>query len=167
MPTAAKVLVWIVGVIALVGAIAAFVMFGPPGFAERIAEPSYCATCHIMKPQYVSFQQGPHSELDSCNDCHLPNTGFVRHWVADAFVGMRDVIYWNLNIIPERIEATEMSRRWIEENCRRCHADVITDVHPPAGRRCWECHREVYHESPGAQSPLGTQKQPSAWEDER
>lgn len=152
MSTALKVVLIVLGVLVLLGAIAAFVMFGPPNYAEKLAEPEFCASCHVMDPMYASYVNSAHGTVtESCNDCHLPNDGFIRHWTADAFVGMRDLVKFNLNIIPEFIRVHPRSVRWIDENCRRCHDDVITEIHPPAGKQCWDCHREVQHDIAGRQ----------------
>lgn len=139
------VLASILGALVVLGGVAAFVMFGPPHVAERLARPSFCASCHIMKPQYEAFQGSVHSGLGSCNDCHLPNTGFVRHWTADAYVGTRDLLEFNLDFgIPPYLKAKPMSKRWIEENCRRCHRTAVSHMQTQ-GKYCWECHREMYH----------------------
>lgn len=138
----------ILGVLAVLGLIAIWVMFLPPfHVAERFAEPEFCASCHVMEPQYAAWEAGSHNHLDSCNDCHLPNTGFVRHYAAEAFVGVRDLVEFNLNMIPEQITARERSRGWIEENCIRCHGDLTEPIHSQEeSRRCWECHRELFHD---------------------
>jgi cytochrome c nitrite reductase small subunit len=160
----AKVLIGIAIAFVALATIAAFVLFGPPAYAEKIAEPEFCRRCHVMDPQYNSYRRGSHSHLESCNDCHLPNDSFVRHWFWDGVVGVRDLVEFNLNLIPEHIEAKPRSQEWLEENCRRCHEDVISEIHPPAGKRCWECHRELYHDFDGREDPA--LRQPT-WEDER
>lgn len=143
----ARVALIVAAVFVVTGAIGAFVMFGPPHVAATFAEPTFCASCHIMENQYEAFEASVHSRLDSCNDCHLPNTGFVRHYAAEAFVGARDLLYWNLNRIPEHIEARERSRHWIQENCVRCHRLLLGALHPAVEDRwCWECHRQIYHD---------------------
>lgn len=153
----------VLAVFVALGAVAAFVMFGPPNLAATFAEPTFCASCHIMEPQFQAFEASTHGRLDSCNDCHLPNTGFVRHYAAEAFVGIRDLLYWNTNRIPEHIESRERSKGWIQENCVRCHDRVLGAAHPPTqDRYCWECHRQVYHDyelmdDPQARRPI--------WED--
>lgn len=145
-----RILLVLFGVLVVAGAVGVFVMFGPPKVAERIARPEFCRSCHVMEPQYLSYVRGSHAEVvESCNDCHLPNDSFVRHWVADAFVGIRDVVEWNLDLVPDYIEAKPRSEGWIQENCRRCHGDLNQHVVLPEGRRCWDCHRQVQHQIHG------------------
>lgn len=143
-----RIALWTLGIIAAVGLIAAWVMFLPPfKVAEQFAEPEFCASCHVMEAQYEAWQSSSHGHLESCNDCHLPNTGFVRHYAAEAFVGTRDLVEFNLNMIPEQITARERSRGWIKENCIRCHDDLTDPIHTNEQERwCWNCHRELYHD---------------------
>lgn len=143
--TRRTLLIVIIAIVAL-GAIAAFVMFGPPNVGEQFAKPEFCRRCHVMEPQYVAYRKSPHRSLESCNDCHLPNDSFVRHWFWDAVVGVRDVVKFNLGLVPEHIVALDRSKDWVEENCEDCHSEVISDIHPPSGKRCWECHRGLYHD---------------------
>lgn len=150
MSTARKVVLYVLGLFAIAAALGAFIMFGPPGLAETIARPEFCRSCHIMEPQYRSYVMSPHGDAtESCNDCHLPNDSFVRHWVADAFVGTRDLIEWNLAIFPEYIRVKPRSERWLTENCHRCHGDLVAHVAIPDDTHCWDCHRNVQHQTYG------------------
>lgn len=122
-------------------ALAAFVMFGPPG--ETLESPEFCAGCHIMRTQYDAWVVSAHSDL-LCVDCHLPpKEQFVRHWFWKGVTGMRDVWEFNTNQIPERIEASQETREWLAENCVRCHGELT--AHMTVNRDCWECHRILYH----------------------
>lgn len=136
-------------IVAAIGLIALWVMFLPPfHVAEKFAEPEFCDSCHVMDPQYAGWKASSHNHLDSCNDCHLPNTGFVRHYAAEAFVGTRDLVEFNFNMIPEHIEARERTRNWVQENCIACHGELVDPVHASVSdRRCWECHQELYHDT--------------------
>lgn len=143
----ARVLLVVVIAVFLLAGVVAFVMFGPPRVAERFAEPEFCASCHVMEPQFAAYQAGSHDHVDSCNDCHLPNDGFVRHYFWEGIVGVRDLVEFNLNMIPEHIRVRERSRDWIEENCLRCHREAVSTAMMSEGRRCWQCHQELYHDS--------------------
>ena len=143
---AGRIALIVLGVLVVLGAVAFFVMFGPPHLAEQFAEPEFCASCHVMEPQFAAFQQSRHRWLESCHDCHLPHGNVVSYYFWEGVVGARDLLYWNIGRIPEHITARERSRVWIDDNCRRCHSDVITGTHPEPDRMCWECHREAYHD---------------------
>lgn len=147
-----KVLLWVLGVLVVLAAVGIFLMFGPPHFAERFAEPSFCGTtCHEMDYVYTSFLEEEHAELETCNDCHLPNdpgaAGFVEHYGWEAVVGVRDLVKHSVGAIPEDIEARDRSLDWALENCRRCHDDDIDDDHGEDEEFCWDCHDDVFHEA--------------------
>lgn len=137
---------WSVGVVVLLALIAVVVMFGPPRVADRIARPSFCASCHEMDPWYEGFRAAEHSTLPSCNDCHLPNESATRYYAWEAVLGARDVTAHLIGRIPDRIEARSRSRSWIVVNCRRCHDDEIEADHGEEETYCWECHDDVYHD---------------------
>lgn len=146
-----RVLLIASGILVALLAVYLFVMFGPPGVAERISKPTFCATCHNMRPELAAFRRGAHAKLASCNDCHLPNTNAVSHWFWDGVFGVKDLVRYNLGTFaqqPANIEATDITRRMIQENCRRCHARLVSHV-DVAGRECWSCHREMYHRQTG------------------
>ncbi len=56
---------------------------------------------------------------------------------------------------PQVIFIKEEGREVVQENCIRCHIDVITDYklkrktnsyhNYREGRKCWECHRHTPH----------------------
>jgi cytochrome c nitrite reductase small subunit len=143
---ALRVLAWIALALVVLGAVAAFVMFAPPfHLAERFARPEFCASCHNMQPELQAMRSSVHADLGSCNDCHLPNDDAVSHFFWDGVFGTRDLIeFYGLGRAPYDARATGLSRRIIENNCRRCHSDVVRHV-DVSGRQCWDCHRVMYH----------------------
>jgi len=50
---------------------------------------------------------------------------------------------------PQVIRLSQAAVPVVEENCRRCHAEVIEEVasavHEAGDLRCWDCHRQVPH----------------------
>jgi cytochrome c nitrite reductase small subunit len=129
----------------------AFTMFGPPHVAEKISRPEFCVSCHNMRPEYDAFQRSPHQSLDSCNECHLPNDSPVRHWFWDGVFGIKDWTKFNLAAYPQQpdsIQATAITRRMIQSNCERCHAELVGHINI-AGRQCWDCHRSLRHRQTG------------------
>lgn len=134
------------GVLALIAAVGLIVMFGPPRVADRIARPSFCASCHEMAPWNDGFRAAEHSQLSSCNDCHLPNDSAFRHYAWEAVLGVRDITTHITGRIPARIRARERSRTWIAANCIRCHDDEIDADHGDDKEYCWDCHDDVFHD---------------------
>jgi cytochrome c nitrite reductase small subunit len=54
---------------------------------------------------------------------------------------------------PQVIRATPMAKEAIQENCRRCHENLlhhvslkqVSNIKNPGAPLCWDCHRETPH----------------------
>ena len=53
------------------------------GLSYLSADPKACVNCHIMTPQYDSWQKSSHHTVATCVDCHLPHT-FIPKYIAKA-----------------------------------------------------------------------------------
>lgn len=142
---------WIKGLIVLfliVVAAGLFVSFGPPGLYAKSASPDFCASCHVMESQYETwFHHGSHRGV-RCVDCHLPNDNQVSHATWKGLDGMKDVWLYFSGQVPEKIKLTEHGEKVLQENCRRCHEQIVSMIRED--RRCWECHRRLSHLTTGA-----------------
>jgi cytochrome c nitrite reductase small subunit len=143
-----RILLWIAGALVLIVLIAAFVLFGPPRVADTFAEPEFCGSCHEMEPWLEGFRESDHSDLDSCNDCHLPHDSVVSYYFWEGVVGTRDLVKHAVGAIPETIEPRERTRVWVRDNCLRCHDDEIEEGHTEGREFCSApgCHDDVFHD---------------------
>lgn len=117
--------------------------------------PSTCVNCHIMAPQYATWNHSSHRERASCNDCHVPHNNIVNKYYFKAKDGLRHATMFTLRKEPQVILIKEQGKRVVQDNCLRCHAKLLTDAkvsnysseyqHVRSERPCWECHREVPH----------------------
>jgi len=111
--------------------------------------PETCMNCHVMTTQYVTWQHSSHAGVATCNDCHVPHTSFPAHWAFKAKDGLWHATVFTMRWEPQVIRLSKGAIPVVEENCRRCHAQVIENVclttHQPGDLRCWDCHREVPH----------------------
>lgn len=124
-----------------------FVFFGPPNLYNKTSKPDFCNSCHVMNPQYEAwFMTGLHRNA-ACVDCHLPNTGGIRHFVWKGITGMRDLIMFHTGVYSAKIEISSHGKKVIQENCLRCHESMVS-VMSTDGRNCWSCHRRVNHNFP-------------------
>jgi nitrate/TMAO reductase-like tetraheme cytochrome c subunit len=73
----------VVAVMALVGVVAFAVAF------PITESPSFCLTCHEMKPFHDAWRRGPHAAV-SCMDCHV-DRGLPAHAVH-KFVALQEVV---------------------------------------------------------------------------
>lgn len=118
-------------------------------------DPVACMNCHIMTPQFATWQKSSHARVTTCNDCHVPHDNFVRKYFFKASDGLRHATMFTLRLEPEVIHIKEAGAGVVQENCIRCHyefintSSLVTVTKKQAdhgnGKLCWECHRETPH----------------------
>lgn len=118
-------------------------------------DPKTCVNCHIMAPQYATWNHSAHREVASCNDCHVPHDNVFNTYYFKAKDGMRHASIFTMRAEPQVIFIQEEGQHVVQQNCVRCHEQLITDdkllAHKPDvhqnidDRFCWECHRETPH----------------------
>jgi cytochrome c nitrite reductase small subunit len=113
-----------------------------------------CMNCHVMTTQYVTWQHSSHANVTTCNDCHVPHTSLAAQYGFKAKDGLWHATVFTMRWEPQVIRLSPSAIPVVEDNCRRCHADLIGDVSlavhksgNPSDLRCWECHRDVPHGS--------------------
>ncbi|MGA9116276.1 MAG: cytochrome c nitrite reductase small subunit [Bacteroidota bacterium] len=117
--------------------------------------PETCMNCHVMAPQYATWQRGSHARRAVCNDCHVPHGNPLATYAFKAADGARHSFVFTFRLEPQVIQVKEAGIGVIQENCIRCHTELLSAVSAPApggspdrhggGRLCWECHRETPH----------------------
>lgn len=118
-------------------------------------KPETCTNCHIMAPQYATWNHSSHREVAHCNDCHVPHNNIFNKYYFKAKDGLRHATIFTLKKEPQVIFIHEEGAQVVHDNCIRCHSNLLTDpkllssveAHKTnrEDRRCWECHREVPH----------------------
>lgn len=116
--------------------------------------PETCINCHVMTPQYATWERSSHGRVASCNDCHVPQGNVVEKYFFKASDGLRHATMFTLRMEPQVIRIKEAGKKAVQENCIRCHENQI---HPISLRAvsgkaiekedtyCWNCHRETPH----------------------
>ncbi len=117
--------------------------------------PEACVNCHIMAPQYATWNHSSHRENAHCNDCHVPHNNVFSKYYFKANDGLRHSTLFTLRMERQVIRILEPGARVVQNNCIRCHEELLVDPKLEAsvgmyrgvreGRRCIECHREVPH----------------------
>ena len=107
--------------------------------AGWLANPVFCATCHIMQTQYVSYLRSTHHQA-TCVDCHSGSRCASCHtaWSADA-----DSLAKTVNSPGQALHETHRPARDIA--CATCHRGIMharTDGHVRTSARssCADCH---------------------------
>ncbi|MFH0756648.1 MAG: cytochrome c nitrite reductase small subunit [Bacteroidota bacterium] len=118
-------------------------------------DPSACMNCHIMAPQYATWNHSSHRENTNCNACHVPHNNVVNKYYFKAKDGLRHATMFTLRKEPQVIMIKEAGKQVVQDNCIRCHKDLISDhkinsytqtfLQFKGERQCWECHRETPH----------------------
>ena len=111
--------------------------------------PETCINCHIMNPQYATWQHSAHANVAVCNDCHVPHDNFAHHYLFKSQDGMRHSAIFTMRAEPQVIRLSDRAVPVVESNCQRCHDNVIHNValgeYQPGDPRCWDCHRSTPH----------------------
>ena len=123
------------------------------GFSYLSTDPEACVNCHIMRPQFDSWQKSSHKGVATCVDCHLPHT-FVAKYVAKVEHGWNHSKGFTLQNFPEPIQITQGTEDALLGNCVRCHGSLVgprpTDFEGLP--HCGQCHSDVGH---GPRAGLG------------
>jgi len=142
----------LIGIAAGVGA---FTMVYAEGLSYMSSEPKVCANCHIMQPQYDSWQKSSHHAVAGCVDCHLPHD-LVGKYVAKAVNGYHHSKAFTLQDFAEPIAIKPTNSRILQEACLSCHGALVHEAVNEPGRgeqvRCVHCHQSVGH---GERAGLG------------
>lgn len=118
-------------------------------------ESKVCINCHIMRPQFATWERGSHGRVAACNDCHVPHDNVINKYLFKAQDGLRHATMFTLRLEPQVIQIKDAGKEAVQKNCIRCHEN---NIHPISVRAltakgitdnseiyCWHCHREVPH----------------------
>jgi cytochrome c nitrite reductase small subunit len=151
---------WRLPVILLLGAITGLSMYAmieSKAVSYLSDDPKTCVNCHVMTPQYTTWQNSSHREWATCNDCHVPQDNVIKKYAFKAMDGLYHASVFTTRNEPEVIRMREAGVAVVQSNCIRCHENQITDARLSGlvdnhmsvrtERTCWECHQEVPHGS--------------------
>ena len=87
---------------------------------EYMDSPQFCGqACHgVMKPEYVAYQDGPHSRV-ACVECHIGSgaTSFAKAKVS----GARQLLAVSFHTYARPIAGPVRNMRPARETCEQCH----------------------------------------------
>ena len=120
-------------------------------------DPRVCINCHVMNPQYASWQHSSHREKATCVDCHLPRESLVDKMISKSRDGFNHSVAMTLRTYPNNIRISADAARRIQANCISCHRELVSQMaamsrpyttgDSQVDRNCWECHRMTPHGS--------------------
>ncbi|MCF6241567.1 MAG: cytochrome c nitrite reductase small subunit [Bacteroidales bacterium] len=171
---------WVFPVLIITGCIIgllAFILYTSNAVSYLSDKPETCINCHVMVPQYATWQHSSHRENANCNDCHVPHNNVFNKYYFKAKDGLRHATMFTLRMEPQVIFIHEAGQKVVHDNCVRCHSELLTDTkldtqtnfkhYEKSERECWDCHREVPHgrvnsltSTPYARTPQESPKTP-------
>jgi cytochrome c nitrite reductase small subunit len=119
------------------------------GLSYLSTDPKACVNCHIMNPQYDSWQKSSHHAMATCVDCHLPHS-FIPKYIAKAENGYHHSLAFTTQVFQEPIMIKAKNSGILQHNCVKCHEDMVFemfrgDINNPDAVRCIHCHSTVGH----------------------
>ncbi len=118
-------------------------------------DPKTCMNCHVMAPQYATWQNSSHKDVATCNDCHVPQDNVFNKYFFKAKDGLRHSTIFTIRGEPQVIKIHEEGSNVVQANCERCHnqqnervstlGQSLAAKKHGEGKLCWDCHREVPH----------------------
>jgi len=160
---------WQIPVIILLGVLVGtglFIFRSSRAYSYLSDDPATCMNCHIMAPQFATWNHSSHRRVANCNDCHVPHNNVINKYYFKAKDGLRHATIFTLRSEPQVIQILEAGRNVVQDNCKRCHEQQLycMNCHSKfndkgdeytmtnwefsayhSDRVCWECHREVPH----------------------
>jgi cytochrome c nitrite reductase small subunit len=142
--------------IGMAAGIGAYTFRYAEGFSYLKTDPRACVNCHIMQPQYDAWQKASHHAVAVCVDCHLPQAFFAKY-IAKAENGYRHGERFTTQNFVEPIVVQAAGRAILQENCVRCHGDLVHAITSPSSNHdeslpCMHCHSNAGH---GEKTGLG------------
>ena len=141
--------VLLAAIVGMVLGIGGFTFYYGEGHSYFSENPEACMNCHIMKPQFDSWQKSSHHTLATCNDCHLP-ADVPAKYVAKAENGFNHSRAFTMQDFREPISITEKNSRILQERCIACHQALVHELVYVGGTGegavgCVHCHRGAGH----------------------
>lgn len=149
---------WKVPVIIILGIFSGLALFvfdlskAPSYLSDK---PETCVNCHIMAPQYATWNHSSHRQYATCIDCHVPHNNIANKYYFKGKDGLRHSSMFALRLEPQVIFIKKAGKEVVHNNCIRCHQFLLTDekmkqqsemfTQTRNGRSCVECHRETPH----------------------
>jgi cytochrome c nitrite reductase small subunit len=147
--------IYVFGLLAVFVGVVAYLFYVSRAHSYLSDNPQTCINCHLMAPQFATWQHSAHREVATCNDCHVPHDNLFNHYLFKAQDGMWHATVFTLRAEPQVIQIKEAGIAVVQENCKRCHTQLnervgllqVTreDNLHGEGKLCWDCHREVPH----------------------
>ena len=144
---------WVLAIlVAMAGAIVGLGIFTfvyADGFSYLGSNPETCTNCHVMQGAYDGWNHSSHKAETPCVDCHAPHN-VVEKYAVKGINGVKDMVTFTLNIIPDPIHIRPFNHRIVQDQCVNCHRDLVQPMSYEGGEHptdCLRCHARVGHDN--------------------
>lgn len=151
MPQGSRTSLFVIIIGVLIGVpvgLGGFTFHYADGFSYVSNDPKTCVNCHVMRPQFESWQASSHKTVAVCNDCHTPGN-FIEKYMAKASNGFWHSWAFTTGRFKEPIEIKPHNRKLAEVSCRSCHSSFLEasslSQHKLGEISCLKCHSQVGH----------------------
>ena len=74
-------------------------------------KPETCINCHVMNPQYATWNHSSHRAAANCNDCHVPHNNILNKYYFKAKDGLRHASVFTRRNEPQVILIKEKGKK--------------------------------------------------------
>jgi cytochrome c nitrite reductase small subunit len=140
-------------VVGLLAGLGGYTFSYAEGLSYFSTDPAACANCHVMQPQYDSWQKSSHHTVARCVDCHLPHDTIAKY-IAKAKNGYFHSKGFTLLDFKEPIRIKAENAAILQQGCESCHEGLLHSTAYGAGGdatntarelACVHCHESVGH----------------------
>lgn len=113
--------------------------------------PETCANCHVMQEYYDAWSRGPHHNVATCDDCHLPHGNVIQQYSAQLSDGMLHSYKFTTGDYPTNIVIRQSSLDIVNQSCLTCHDNMTAQIRASMTAdgdsvTCSRCHSHIGHD---------------------
>jgi len=122
------------------------------GWSYLTNDPTACTNCHIMQDHFDSWVKSSHSNVATCNDCHLSHHP-VGKWITKADNGFFHSFAFTTGEYPDPLRIKPRNSAVAQQACLHCHGEFVDALKPvddaahafDSTVECVHCHQAVGH----------------------
>ncbi|OVE79589.1 cytochrome c nitrite reductase small subunit [bacterium I07] len=140
---------WIPVMLGVFAGVSAFTFYYAEGGSYFADDPRACKNCHIMREQFDAWNRSSHKSVATCNSCHTPKN-VVGKYAVKAVNGWNHSVAFTTGIFHEPLQIKGFNRTVVENNCIRCHHEVLNRMIKNSRNEtpdCTSCHGNVGHKT--------------------
>jgi len=112
--------------------------------------PETCTNCHVMQDNYDAWSRGPHANVATCDDCHLPHNNVINKYKVQIEDGVLHSYKFTTGNYPTNIVIRQSSLDVVNAACLDCHDVMTSQIRAGMGTTgdtitCTRCHSNIGH----------------------